>query len=343
MHGWRVAVLGAVVLAAWGAGAQQAPTAYTVTVVNSLMGPPVEETVYRDGSRAVMDMNMPATADAKATHTRSLVDLAAHTTASWDVVDSSGGCGKGTFSGDWGDPFSSLIDLSTAKLTGTETMNGFAAKVYTASADGANAKIWVDAKTGLTLRIDLGPAGQMKTITEVKNFVVGAPAASVFALPAACTAPVGPPPPSQHELDIAAETNSKVGDFIDAVMTEDAGPVAACSVVVRVMKAGAMTPITSGFKLSANVIDEAKLAQGDTSPGADIPVSMGADGVARIANPSARFNLMEDFGDAGGGGGTVRRWCAGPVSTLLLVVKDPQALGKGADWVWDKNGKYAVK
>jgi hypothetical protein len=261
---------------------------------------------------------------------------------SWDVADSSGGCGNGTFSGDWGDPFASLIDLSTAKLTGTETINGFAAKVYTAIADGANAKIWVDAKTGLTLRIDLGPEGQMKTISEVKRFAGGAPPASVFVPPAVCTAPAGPPP-SPRELDIAAETNSKVGDFIDAVMTEDAGPVATCSVVVRVMQAGTMTPITSGFKLSANVIDEAKLARGDTSPGANIPVSMGANGVARIANPSARFNMMEDFGVAGGGGGMVRRWCAGPVSTLLLVVKDPQALGKGADWVWDKNGKYAVK
>ena len=35
--------------------------------------------------------------------------------------------------------------------------------------------------------------------------------------------------------------------------------------------------------------------------------------------------------------------CWGPVSTLLLVVKDPANLGKGADWLWDKKGKYAVK
>ncbi len=39
----------------------------------------------------------------------------------------------------------------------------------------------------------------------------------------------------------------------------------------------------------------------------------------------------------------IRRWCAGPVSTLLLVVKDPQNLGKGVDLLWDKNGKYAVR
>jgi hypothetical protein len=39
----------------------------------------------------------------------------------------------------------------------------------------------------------------------------------------------------------------------------------------------------------------------------------------------------------------IHRQCWGAVSTLLLVVKDPQNLGKGADWLWDKNGKYAVK
>ena len=33
----------------------------------------------------------------------------------------------------------------------------------------------------------------------------------------------------------------------------------------------------------------------------------------------------------------------GAGETLLLVVKDPANLGKGADWVWDVKGKYGVK
>lgn len=342
MFGGRVAAVCSVacgiLLTACGARAQQ-PAAYTVTVENGMFGPPVEETVYRDGSRAVIDLSTPATADAKATHMRSLYDLTAHTDVSWDLVDSSGGCGRGNFSGDWGDPFTSLVDLSTAKMTGTETVNGFAAKVYVANVDSATAKLWIDAKTGLAVKIDVTQAGQTKTISEVKKFTVGAPAA-VFVLPAVCTVLAGPPPPTQQEKDIAAETKSKVGDFIDAVTTADTGTATACSVQVRVMQAESMKPITSGFKLSANAIDDAKLAQGDTSPGANIPVSMGANGVARIDNPPAHFNLMEDFGNAGGGGGMIRRWCAGPVETLLLVVKDPQNLGKGVDLLWDKNGKY---
>ena len=325
-----------------GAWAQQ-PTAYTVTVVNSLTGSPMTQTIYRDGSKAVIDTSMPATGGTPATHSRSLYDLSAHTNQSWNLPDSSGGCGTGSFSGDWGDPFVGLVDVSTGKLTGTDTVNGFATKVYAVGADGATAKVWVEAKTGLPVRIDVTQGTQTSTLSQVTKFTVGTPPASVFALPAVCTKAAGPPPVSQRDKDIAAETGSKVGDFVDAVMTTAPGSQDACAVAVRVMTAGSMTPIVSGFKLSANVIDDAKWAQGDTSPGANVPVTAGANGVWRIASPPPHFNLMEDFGDAGGGGGMIHRQCWGPVSTLLLVVKDPANVGKGIDLLWDKNGKYAVK
>jgi hypothetical protein len=334
--GWGLAVSGA-----W---AQQ-PTAYTVTVVNSMFGPPVTQTIYRNGSKAVIDTNTAAVAGGGAAmHVRSLYDLNAHTNESWDLTDSSGGCSSGTFSGDWGDPFASQGDLSTAKMTGTETVNGFSTKVYEADAPGVKAKAWIDAKTGMTVKMQMAQTGsELKTMLEVKMLTVGTPPAAMFVVPASCTAAAGPPPVSPRDQDIATETASKVGDFVDAVMTTAPGSQDTCSVAIRVMKAGAMTPITSGFKLTANVIDDAKWAQGDTSPGANVPVTAGANGVLRIASPPPHFNILEDFGDAGGGGGMIHRQCWGPVSTLLLVVKDPTNLGVGADWVWDKNGKYAVK
>jgi hypothetical protein len=321
----------------------QQPTQYTVTLVNSMFGPSVEETIFRDGSKAVIDTNMPGAAGSPAAHVRSLYDLDAHTNRSWNLTDSSGGCSSGTFSGDWGDPFSSLVDLSTAKQTGTETLDGFSTKVYVASAGPATAKVWVDAKTGLGVKVQVTQGAETRTFSEVKKLTVGAPAASVFALPANCAAASGPPPVSQRDKDIAAETGGQVGDFVDAVMTTAAGSQDSCAVAIRVMKAGTMTPIVSGFKLSANVIDDAKWAQGDTSPGANVPVAAGANGIWRIASPPPHFNITEDFGNAGGGAGMIHRQCWGAVSTLLLVVKDPQNLGKGADWLWDKNGKYAVK
>ena len=63
----------------------QAPTEYTVTVVNSMFGPPVTQTIYRDGSKAVIDLNTPAPAGGTATHVRSLYDLKAQTNQSWDA------------------------------------------------------------------------------------------------------------------------------------------------------------------------------------------------------------------------------------------------------------------
>ena len=335
---WGVLLSGVGMVGASMATAQQ-PTAYTVTVVNSMMGPQITQTIYRNGSKAAIDTDMPAANGNPASHVRSLYDLTAHTDVSWNVADSSGGCGTGTFSGDWGDPFAGLVDVTQGKMTGTETVNGFSTKVYEVNADGATAKVWVEAKTGLPVRVDVTQAGKTSTITQVTKFTVGAPTASVFVLPAVCTAAAGPPPPSQRDKDIAAETGGQVGDFVDAVMTTAPGSQDTCAVAIRVMTAGSMVPIVSGFTLTADTLDD----QNNQVPGGKLTVTAGSNGVWRIASVPLHFDVSEDFGNAGGGGGTLHRQCWGPVSTLLLVVKDPANLGKGADFVWDVKGKYAVK
>ena len=95
-----------------GAGAQEQPTAYTMMVVNSMMGPPMTQTIYRNGSKAAIDIDIPPAANGSpATHVWSLYDLSAHT-GIVDPTSSAGGCGSGTFSGDWGDPFAGLVDVS---------------------------------------------------------------------------------------------------------------------------------------------------------------------------------------------------------------------------------------
>jgi hypothetical protein len=147
------------------------------------------------------------------------------------------------------------------------------------------------------------------------------------------------PPASQQDKDIAAETHSSVGDFPDAVMDGPAGSQDECSVAVRVMKAGSMTPIVSGVTLTANTLDE----HGQLVPGGKLTVTAEARGVWMIRDAPARFQVADSFTNGGGGRGWIRRRCWGAVSTLLLVVHDPANLGKGADWVWDKNGKYAVE
>jgi len=151
-------------------------------------------------------------------------------------------------------------------------------------------------------------------------------------------AQVWTPPVQQRDKDIAAETGGQVGDFPDAVMTGPAGTEAECTVAIRVMKAGSMTSIVSGVKLTAVTLDE----HGHPVPGGTLTVTAGVGGVWRIRNAPVRFQVADSFDTGGGGRGWIRRQCWGSVSTLLLVVHDPQNLGKGADWVWDKNRKYAV-
>jgi len=147
------------------------------------------------------------------------------------------------------------------------------------------------------------------------------------------------PPVSQRDRDIAAETGGAVGDFPDAVMDGEPGTQDECSVAIRVMRAGSLTPIVGGVKLAADTLDE----HGHLVPGGKLTVTLGAGGVWMIQNAPARFQVADFIGPGGAGRGWIRRRCWGPVSTLLLVVHDPQNLGKGADWVWDKGGKYGVR
>lgn len=166
--------------------------------------------------------------------------------------------------------------------------------------------------------------------------------ALLFCLAMACGMAQPPgwtPPVSQLDKDIAAETRSNVGDFPNATMDGPAGTQDECSVAVRVMRSGSMTPIVSGVTLTAATLDE----HGQLVPGGKLTVTARAGGVWMIRNVPARFQVADSFTNGGGGRGWIRRRCWGAVSTLLLVVHDPNNLGKGADWVWDKDGKYAAR
>lgn len=147
------------------------------------------------------------------------------------------------------------------------------------------------------------------------------------------------PPVSQQDKDIAAETGSNVGDFPNAILNGPPGAQDSCSVTVRAMKAGSMTPIVSGFKVTADGVSET----GRIVVTGKLKVAAGPNGSWTIHDVPPRFQVYDEFGNGGAGRGVISRRCWGPVSTLLLIVHDPQNLGKGADWVWDKNGKYAAR
>ena len=176
--------------------------------------------IYRDGPKALIEMNVPPSAPGgKGTHNRSLYDLKARTNLSWDPTSPSFPCGRGNFSGDWGDPFAASAELTAdiakqnAKQVGTEIVNGIAAKVYEGGGGNPQTtmRAWVDTKYGLLVKLE---NGQHQTLLEVTQFSPGKPPASAFAPPASC--PAIEVAPSKPTAKVTAVQLQKVPNYTGA-------------------------------------------------------------------------------------------------------------------------------
>ena len=68
------------------------------------------------------------------------------------------------------------------------------------------------------------------------------------------------------------------------------------------------------------------------------------NGVLRIDNVPSVFDFELTFagGNKGASSAILYRTCSGPQSVLLFVVKNPDKVSDGADWMWVKSGKYAT-
>ena len=333
-----------------------APTAYTVTVVNSMFGQGEQMKTSRLGSKVFVDqVSAGKAADPSAPHIHTLYDLEKHRNMSWNWPDSSAGCSNGTFSGDWGDPFGSIDDLvgQATKQVGTETVLGFAAKVVEASGQGMTIRAWVDTKTGLVLKAQLSQGGAVpKTIIEVKDASLAPPPASLFKVPANCAAEAAAPPPPTEEEKIAALPGGNPQDFINAIYGP--GSKDSCTVVFRVVKAGSMEPITSGFQVAVdmNLAHEGRPSytiglsrEGHatfTGGGLREVTSQIRNGVLRLDGVPDHFDLETAFGSGGSGSALIYKQCFAPQTVLLYVVTNPDKLSDGAEFLWVKSGKYAA-
>jgi hypothetical protein len=330
----------------------KAPDAYTVTEVNSMFGPTATMEISRDGSRAVIDQTVARDGYPNGFHTRAIYDLQTGKTYALDLNQAVVGCSAGTFSGDWGDPFAASAGLATLKPKdlGVDTVNGTAAKVMEVAFPGqsAPAKVWVDGKYGLVLKLDMGG----KTVIEVKKVSFAKPAASVLALPAACTAAAATPTEAER---IGAATGESGANFANAIMPPAAPSSASCTVLLRTVRAGSMAPIASGFQVALDTtvdVDHPASYQIGLGPGGHATFSGGGlkemtgqlqTGVLRIDAAPARFDLEMAFGTAGSASALIYRQCFGPQTVLLYVVKNPDKLSDGTNyWLWVKSGKYAA-
>ncbi|MFZ0818740.1 MAG: hypothetical protein WAM91_01630 [Candidatus Acidiferrales bacterium] len=335
------------------------PEAYSVTLVVSMFGPAQNMQIYRDGMKAVIEQSYPPPQPgAQVGHTRALFDLKEHTSITWDLMQSSEPCSKSNFSGDWGDPFASSTEMnaelgaSHATDLGTETVIGIAAKVSQATTNDGVFKIWMDPKSGLMLKLQMTPKdGPMRTMVEVKQVSFGRPPMSVFTLPASCASVANAPREPTEAERIAAETGDDANNFASASIAPASQN--SCSVLLRVVQAGTMQPVT-GFQVAVDRnydIDHPPSytfgvgVDGHmTYAGGSIQelTSQVRNGVLRIDNAPPMFNLELAFGKSGSSSAVVYRKCAGPQTVLLYVIKNPAKTSDGGDWLWVKSGKFAT-
>jgi hypothetical protein len=330
------------------------PQAYTLTEMNATMGPSLNMKIDRDGSKVVVESSAPQSAGGKAVHTRFYYDFQNHKTYSMDLLNPSASCSGGDFTGssDWGDPFQMVAGLMKEigaqhpHQTGDETLNGFAAKVMEAGAEGPDkVKYWVDTKTGLMVKLQAGA----QVVLEVKHLSLAKPPAAVFAIPAKCGG--GPPTEAEH---IAAITAGIPVNFADAMKTPPSG-AGSCSVLLRVLTAGTTQPITTGFQVAIDTkVDPNQWPGYSTSETVDGHATFkgGAlhevtgqlrNGVLRIDDAPAQFHIETYFGNGGNASANIYRSCFAPQTVLLLLVKNPAKITDGVDWLWVKAGRFAVK
>lgn len=328
----------------------QSPDQFSVTEINGMFGPEVTTQIYRDGQRAMQESIGPAAAGfSKGMHTRTFYDLGRGKSYTIDLNNPSTGCGTATFSGDWGDPFAMSTDMlrdlagKNPKPIGSETVAGVPTKVMSVSdaASKTDFKLWIDEAHHLVMKLQAIPTdGSPKTMIEIKELSLTKPAASLMAVPSACLAAAAGAPPSEQER-IAAETGGNPANYTNAIMPP--ASKTACTVLFKVVQAGSLQAIT-GFKAGLDrQIDPSHMPSytmggSQTFSGGNIHdvTAQFRNGALRIENAPPQFDLELLFGQSGDASALIYRQCYTPETTLLFVVKNPQKLSDGGDWLWVK-------
>lgn len=333
-----------------------APITYSVTTINNLLGTAVTMTVYRDGSRAMIENT------GTGAHTRSVYDLTAHSNISWDADHPEVGCSTGKYSGDWGDPFTSAdiegMLKSSPPAPAPQTINGLATKVYEAAdpASKVRIKVWREVKTGLYVRVDMTDPATNKTITmiETKQFSTAKPNPALFILPSGCLNKNGDPPKFQTALDkFAEEVGGSAADYEDA--TRGPGSPNSCTMLLRFVGAHGMQPLSNfqvALDLDVDLKSPPQYSMGGSPSGRTVfsgghlkeYTAQVRNGVLRVDNMPDHFDMETTFagGNKGASSAILYRHCTGPQTVLLYVLKNPDSVGEGADWMWVKSGKFAT-
>jgi hypothetical protein len=227
------------------------------------------------------------------------------------------------------------------KHVGDGTVNEIAAKIYEvpgAPPDKGKSRVWLSAQGRYPLKwVYIAPDGRQQTLIEVKHLNFAHPPASDFARPEACVPLQGDASSSGAYEQLSPVTPGSAGSlatpagvtsskYIDAVYPPEAPTTDSCQVSFKVVRAGAMEPVTSGFKLGI-------LTSADFSGGrymVDVTDQL-HDGLFRIEKPPQHFYLDVKIGGMNATALIYTR-CLAPHMDLLLVLKgstnDPD------HWYW---------
>jgi len=156
---------------------------------------------------------------------------------------------------------------------------------------------------------------------------------------------------------MAAETGDSGSNFVNAIYGP--GSKAGCSIALHVVHAGTMAPLNRRYQVAIDTTynqDAPNPPHYEFGSGTDGTstfkggglheiTSQIRNGVLRIDHPPAYFNLSTNIVQPGRGAGIglIYRQCFAPVTNLYYIVKDPDDLSKGADFLYAKSGKYAAQ
>jgi hypothetical protein len=262
------------------------------------------------------------------------------------------------FSGDWGDPFAMMGEISddiskgALKPAGTGALDGIPIQIYAGSDQGQDIKAWLDQKDSLVIRVQVSaPNTPPMTLVDVTNVSFTTPPASRFVLPAACAGIK--PPPTPAEL-IAAETGDDAANWVNG--SYGPGSANSCTIVVHAVASKTMAPLDRPYQAAIDTTyDQSNpphyifgvATDGTTTfsgGGIHEITDQVHNGVFHIDNPPAYFMLGVYFPTPNRGGDVnlVYRQCFGPVTNLYFVAKDPSNPDNGWDWLYAKSGKYAA-
>lgn len=203
-----------------------------------------------------------------------------------------------------------------------------------ATAPQGKARVWLQPKYGLVLKMEFTPpGGTTTTMMEIQSVS--------FA-----------PPPTDGDR-IAAETGGHAADFELAMQGPASGD--SCAVIFHGVRAVRMTPVTSGFQLALDRTVDADHMGSDTiglgevghstfrGGGLDEVTGRLQNGMMRIESPPPQFDIETAFGKAGSCSGFLYRKCFGPQTALPYVLQNPDRHSDGADWLWVKSDRHATR